>query len=155
VAKVGDDGLRILLVEDNPDHTELIRRALAEHSSRLRLTAVRDGEAALDYLLRRGAFADEQASPRPHLILLDLRLPKLDGFHVIREVKSAPELRRIPLVVLTTSAADGDMRRAYAEHANSYLVKPVDFQKFVELMGWVEKYWLEQNHQPGLRPESK
>ena len=151
---MGDDGLRILLVEDNPDHTELIRRALAEHSSRLHLTAVRDGEAALDYLLRRGGFRDEQASPRPHLILLDLRLPKLDGFHVIHEVKSSPELRRIPLVVLTTSAADGDMRRAYAEHANSYLVKPVDFQKFVELMGWVEKYWLEQNHQPGLRSES-
>jgi CheY-like chemotaxis protein len=145
--KAADDGLNILVVEDNPDHTELIRRALAEHSSRLRLATVQDGEAALDYLLRRGVY---RASPRPHLILLDLRLPKVDGFQVIHEVKKSPELRRIPLVVLTTSAAEADMRHAYAEHANSYLVKPVDFQKFVELMGWVEKYWLEQNHQPGL-----
>jgi CheY-like chemotaxis protein len=148
------DVLHILVVEDNPDHTELIRRALVEHSPRLRLSAVRDGEAALDYLWRRGAYRDERTSPRPHLILLDLRLPKLDGFQVMHEVKASPDLRRIPLVVLTTSAADGDMRRAYAEHANSYLVKPVDFQKFVELMGWVEKYWLEQNHQPGLPHEA-
>jgi CheY-like chemotaxis protein len=150
VTKLGDDGLYILLVEDNPDHAELIRRALAEQSSRLRLSAVRDGEAALDYLLRRGDYRDARTSPRPHLILLDLRLPKVDGFQVMHEVKASPELRRIPLVVLTTSAAEADMRQAYSEHANSYLVKPVDFQQFVELMGWVEKYWLEQNHQPGL-----
>jgi len=150
VTKTADDGLYILVVEDNPDHTELIRRALAEHSSRLHLRTVQDGEAALDYLLRRGRYRDDRTSPRPHLILLDLRLPKVDGFQVIHEVKESKELRRIPLVVLTTSAADADMRHAYAEHANSYLVKPVDFQKFVELMGWVEKYWLEQNHQPGL-----
>jgi CheY-like chemotaxis protein len=153
VVQTGEDTLHILVVEDNPDHTELIRRALAEHSTRLALRAVRDGEAALDYLWRRGAYRDAASSPRPHLILLDLRLPKLDGFQVMHEIKKSGDLRRIPLVVLTTSAADGDMRKAYAEHANSYLVKPVDFQKFVELMGWVEKYWLEQNHQPGLRPE--
>ena len=150
MTKVADDRLYILVVEDNPDHTELIRRALAEQSSRLHLSTVQDGEAALDYLLRRGAYHREETSPRPHLILLDLRLPKVDGFQVIREVKESPDLRRIPVVVLTTSAAEADMRHAYAEHANSYLVKPVDFQKFVELVGWVEKYWLEENHQPGL-----
>jgi CheY-like chemotaxis protein len=150
VTKVGEDGLYILVVEDNPDHTELIRRALAEHSGRLRLATVKDGEAALDYLLRRGVYRDPETSPTPHLILLDLRLPKVDGFEVIHEVKQSPDLQRIPLVVLTTSAAEPDMKHAYAEHANSYLVKPVDFRKFAELVAWVEKYWLEQNQQPGL-----
>lgn len=149
MTKAEGDVLYILVVEDNPDHTELVRRALAERSSRLRMTTVRDGEAALDYLLRRGDFEDVQKSPRPHLILLDLRLPKVDGFEVMREVKRSPELRHIPLVVLTTSAAEADMRQAHAEHANRYLVKPVDLEKLEELMGSVEKYWREQNQSSG------
>ena len=140
--------LRILLVEDNPDHAELIRRGFAENSDRVQLTVMPDGEAAVGYLFRRGPWAEPDASPRPQLILLDLRLPKLDGFQVLQEVKDSPELCQIPTVILTTSEAEGDMARAYAKHANSYLVKPVDFERFVSLVGDIEGYWLEWNRQP-------
>jgi CheY-like chemotaxis protein len=140
--------LRILLVEDNPDHAELIRRGFAENSDRVELTVMPDGEAAVGYLFRRGSWAPPHSSPRPHLILLDLRLPKLDGFQVLQEVKDSPELCQIPTVILTTSEAEGDMARAYAQHANSYLVKPVDFERFVSLVADIEGYWLEWNRQP-------
>jgi CheY-like chemotaxis protein len=140
--------LRILLVEDNPDHAELVRRGFEEHSQRVLLTLVPDGEAALDYLFRRGDWSDPARSPRPNLILLDLRLPKLDGFQVLQAVKAESELCNIPTVVLTTSEAEGDMARAYARHANSYLVKPVDFDRFVDLVAEIEGYWLDWNRQP-------
>ncbi len=140
--------LRILLVEDNPDHAELIRRGFAENSDRVQLTVMPDGEAAVGYLFRRGPWAEPGSSPRPHLILLDLRLPKLDGFQVLQEVKDSPELCQIPTVILTTSEAETDMAKAYARHANSYLVKPVDFERFVSLVGDIEGYWLEWNRQP-------
>jgi len=137
------DGLRVLLVEDDPDHVELVRRGLEEFGSRLELTHVGDGEAALDYLRRR---APRDAAGRPHLVLLDLRI---DGLEVLREIKTSPDLSDIPCVVLTTSQAEGDMVQAYRLHANSYLVKPGDYQRFVELIAGVERYWLEQNRQPG------
>ncbi len=140
------NGLRVLLVEDDPDHAELVRRGLEECGSRLQLTHVGDGEAALDYLRRR---APRDAAGRPHLVLLDLRLPRIDGLEVLREIKTSPELCDIPCVVLTTSQAEGDMVQAYRLHANSYLVKPGDYQRFVELIAGVERYWLEQNRQPG------
>jgi len=140
------DGLRVLLVEDDPDHAELVRRGLEEFGSRLELTHVGDGEAALDYLRSR---APRDAAGRPHLVLLDLRLPRIDGLEVLREIKTSPELCDIPCVVLTTSKAEGDMVQAYRLHANSYLVKPGDYQRFVELIAGVEHYWLEQNRHPG------
>ena len=140
--------LRILLVEDNPDHAELVRRGFEEHSRRVLLTLVPDGEAALDYLFRRGDWSDPAQSPRPNLILLDLRLPKLDGFQVLQAVKAESELCNIPTVVLTTSEAESDMARAYSRHANSYLVKPVDFDRFVDLVAEIEGYWLDWNRQP-------
>jgi CheY-like chemotaxis protein len=140
--------LRILLVEDNPDHVELIQRSLVEIKDAVELAVARDGEEAVSYLRHTGPFADPEKSPRPHLVLLDLRLPKLDGFHVLREMKESEELRAIPAVVLTTSEADPDIARAYSLHANSYLVKPVDFERFVKLMGDVEGYWLECNRRP-------
>jgi CheY-like chemotaxis protein len=125
-----------------------VRRSFAEHSDRVTLRVVPDGEAAVSYLFRRGDWSDPQSSPRPHLILLDLRLPKLDGFHVLREIKESSELSDIPAVILTTSEAESDMLRAYSSHANSYLVKPVDFDRFVDLVGEIERYWLEWNRQP-------
>jgi CheY-like chemotaxis protein len=137
--------LRVLLVEDDPDHAELVRRGLEQVGSRIDLVHVGDGEQALEYLTSR---ASRGAPGRPHLVLLDLRLPKVDGLEVLREMKNAPELADIPCVVLTTSRAEGDMVNAYRLHANSYLVKPGDFARFVELIAGVERYWLEQNAQP-------
>jgi len=140
--------LRILLVEDNADHAELVRRGLASHRDRIALTTLPDGEAAESYLFRRGEWSDPATSPRPDLILLDLRLPKLDGFELLREIKGSAALSGIPAVVLTTSGAEGDIARAYAHHANSYLVKPADYQRFVALVQGIENYWLEWNRQP-------
>jgi CheY-like chemotaxis protein len=137
--------LRVLLVEDDPDHAELVRRGLEDYGSRIAITRVEDGEAALDYLRQR---APRNTPGRPHLILLDLRLPKIDGLEVLREIKGGPDLSDIPCVVLTTSQAEGDMVKAYQLHANSYLVKPGDYNRFVELIAGVERYWLEQNTQP-------
>jgi CheY-like chemotaxis protein len=139
------EGLRVLLVEDDPDHAELVRRGLEEYGSRLELTHVADGESALAYLKER---APRRTPGRPHLILLDLRLPRMDGLEVLREIKAAPDLSDIPCVVLTTSRAEGDMLKAYRLHANSYLVKPGDYDRFVELIAGVERYWLQENAQP-------
>jgi len=147
VAERGD--LQVLVVEDNPDHQELIRRAFAEIGSRIALRVARHGEEALDYLFRRGEYEDPGSSPRPCLILLDLRLPRKDGLEVLAEIKSSPELRCIPTVVLTTSESEDDVARACAQQANSYLVKPVDFASFEELIREVEAYWLALNRQPG------
>lgn len=132
-------------MEDDPDHAELVRRGLEQVGSRIDLVHVGDGEQALEYL---GSRASRGAPGRPHLVLLDLRLPKVDGLEVLREMKNAPELADIPCVVLTTSRAEADMVNAYRLHANSYLVKPGDFGRFVELIAGVERYWLEQNAQP-------
>ena len=142
-------GLRVLLVEDDPDHAELVRRGLEDCGSHLQLTHVADGESALDYLRER---APRNAAGRPHLILLDLRLPRMDGLELLREIKATPDLLDIPCVVLTTSRAEGDMVKAYRLHANSYLVKPTDYGRFVELIAGVERYWLEDNAQPESRP---
>ena len=140
--------LTILLIEDNPDHTQLILRSFQDHRVANQVRCVSDGRAALDYLFRRGDYADPEKSPRPHLILLDLRLPRVDGLQVLREIKINDKLRRIPVVVLTTSEAESDVARAYEFHANSYLVKPMDFEKFTQLMDELGFYWLGWNHQP-------
>jgi len=137
--------LRVLLIEDDPDHAELVRRGLEECRSRVELVHLEDGEAALAYLQRRDATGSPE---RPHLILLDLRLPRIDGLEVLREIKSSPDLCDIPCVVLTTSRAEGDMVKAYRLHANSYLVKPGNYEHFAELMVEVERYWLQQNSRP-------
>jgi CheY-like chemotaxis protein len=139
----------VLLVEDNPDHEELIRRAFADRGAPVALNVARHGEEALDYLFRRGEYQDAERSPRPRLILLDLRLPRVDGLEVLAEVKSSPDLRAIPTVVLTTSESEDDLARACAQHANSYLVKPVEFERFEALMVSLESYWLTLNRQPG------
>jgi CheY-like chemotaxis protein len=109
------------------------------------LVHLEDGEAALRYL---GGRDSPDAPDRPHLILLDLRLPRIDGLEVLREIKASPDLSDIPCVVLTTSRAEGDMVKAYRLHANSYLVKPGSYESFAELMAEIERYWLRQNSRP-------
>jgi len=138
----------ILLVEDDPAHAEIVRRNFREFRMANRLEHVEDGQEALDYLHRQGRYTDPETAPRPGLILLDLRLPRVDGLEVLQSIKEDPDLQSIPVVVLTTSAAESDMVRAYANHANSYLVKPVDFSQFLELMKVLGYYWLVWNANP-------
>ena len=143
------EGIHVLLVEDDPDHEELVRRAFLDGGARVTLEVARHGEEAFDYLFWRGPYRDLARSPRPRLVLLDLRLPRRDGLEVLAEIKSSPDLRAIPAVVLTTSESDHDVARAFAQHANSYLVKPVEFAQFEKLIADVESYWLGLNRQPG------
>ena len=145
---IDGEPILILLVEDDPAHAEIVRRNLEEFRVANRMVHVEDGQAALDYLLRQAAFADPQSSPRPSLILLDLRLPKVDGLEVLRRIKEDDQLKRIPTVVLTTSAVESDIVNAYTHGAGSYLVKPVDFEKFTTLMEAFGFYWLAWNRFP-------
>ena len=140
--------LTILLVEDNRAHAELVKRSLEDHPVANRIMHVSDGEAALDYLFRRGEYSDPEKSPRPHVVFLDLRLPKLDGLEVLGRIRKDPELARLPVVILTTSNADDDVRGAYDEHANSYVVKPLDFGTFSQMLTELGFYWLERNRSP-------
>lgn len=138
--------LRILLVEDNPAHAELIIRSLEEHQMPSDIYHVSDGELALDYLFQRGQFVDSVEWPLPHVILLDIRMPKVSGLDVLKEIKSTESLKHIPVIILTTSDAKQDVTKAYQNYVNSYLVKPVDFQEFMNLMEEVGFYWLNWNH---------
>jgi CheY-like chemotaxis protein len=140
--------LDILLVEDNPDHADLVLRNLEEQRVANRLFHVIDGESALDYLFQRGKYKDPKNNPLPHVVLLDLRLPKIDGLEVLKVIKTTPELSNIPVVILTTSDAEKDVAKAYEYHANSYLVKPVDFEKFTQMMKHLGFYWLAWNRLP-------
>jgi CheY-like chemotaxis protein len=140
----------IMLVEDNIDHAELVIRTMEEHRIANRVRHFLDGQSALDYLLRRGDFANPATSPRPHLILLDLRLPRVDGIDVLKTIKESDELKSIPVVVLTTSEAEKDVARAYYNHANSYLVKPVGFEEFKKMMDDLGFYWLGWNTNPHI-----
>ena len=142
--------IEVLLVEDDEDHAELVRRNLMSQTVRCRITHVNNGESALDYLHRRGDYAEAERSPRPDLILLDLRLPRVDGMTVLADIKSAPELQTIPVVVLTSSAAHPDVSQAYLRHANSYLVKPLDLVSFEGLMKELGLYWFTWNQSPPL-----
>lgn len=138
----------ILHVEDEPAHAEIMRLALEESAFHQLLIHVADGQAALDYLYRRADYADSAISPRPDLILLDLRMPKVDGLEVLKILKEDQHLACIPIVVLTTSSADNDLKTAYSLHANSYLTKPVDFEKFTAMVAILCDYWLGINCPP-------
>lgn len=139
----------VLLVEDNPDHAELVKRAMDDHSPIIELCHVTDGALALDYLRGRGRFTDNARFPFPRLTLLDLRLPKVDGIEVLQSVKSDPLIQHIPVVMLTTSTSDSDMMRAYHNHVNSYLKKPSDFVEFHHMMESFLHYWFSWNRSPG------
>lgn len=140
--------LSILLVEDNPDHAELAIRNLDDAKIVNKVHHVQDGEEALDFLFNRGQYSNAVAYPRPHLVLLDLRLPKVDGLEVLKEVKSSDLLKTIPVVILTTSSAERDLAMAYEHHANSYVTKPVDFETFSSLLQDLGYYWLAWNKRP-------
>jgi CheY-like chemotaxis protein len=146
--KTSEEPFVILLVEDNPAHAEMVKRALEGHPVANRIIHITDGEAALDFLFRRGVFADPEKSPRPHVVLLDLRLPRIDGLEVLREIRTSAGLEKLPVVILTTSEAEIDAARAYEYHANSFLVKPLEFDKFVRLMEDLGFYWLKWNYYP-------
>jgi CheY-like chemotaxis protein len=135
----------ILLVEDEPAHAEIVQRTMLDTSISNRLIHVTDGQAALDYLYRRGDYASPCLSPRPGLVLLDLRLPKIDGLKVLKTVKSDADLTNIPVVVLTTSGTNDDKELAYTNHANGYLIKPLDVIRFVNLLEIHGDYWLSWN----------
>lgn len=130
--------IEILLVEDNPADVRLTQEALRESKISNRLHAVGDGEQALRFLRREGEHAE---SPRPDLVLLDLNLPRLSGREVLAQVKADPALRRIPVVVLTTSEAEEDIVRSYDLHANAYVRKPVDFHQFTDVVRLIEDFW--------------
>jgi CheY-like chemotaxis protein len=138
----------ILLVEDDLAHIEIIKRNFEASRLANRLISVEDGQEALDYLYRKGKYKDTDQSPLPNLILLDLRLPKVDGLEVLKTIKADPALSSIPVVILTTSPAESDMVKAYKYNANSYLVKPVDFSKFNQLMNTFGYYWIVWNQYP-------
>ena len=135
----------VMLIEDNADHAELVIRTLEEHRIPNRVLHFLDGQSALDYLFQRGDYSDPASVERPHVILLDLRLPGVDGIDVLRTIKEDNKLRTIPVVVLTTSEAERDVVKAYSNHANSYLVKPVGFEEFKQLMDDLGSYWLSGN----------
>ncbi len=135
----------ILLVEDNDDDVELTRRAFARGNLAGRLVVVRDGQQALDYLSAAGAQAGRDPAALPHVVLLDLNLPRLDGLEVLRRIRAAAATRHLPVVVLTTSLEQRDVVASYALGANSYVRKPVDFARFVEVARQLGMYWLDLN----------
>lgn len=143
--------ITILLADDDADDRMMAREAMEESRLANDLRCVEDGEELLDYLARRGNYADPASSPTPGLILLDLNMPKKDGREALQEIKADPELRRIPVVVLTTSQAEEDIYRTYDLGVNSFITKPVVFESLVELMRTLGKYWFEIVELPAER----
>lgn len=141
--KAQPSNVRFLLVEDDDDHAELVLRAMRSQRIVNDVARVADGRSAVDYLRRAPPF---ESAPRPDIILLDLKLPVLDGHEVLERIKSDPELRLIPVVVLTTSIAEADRARAYGLNANSYIVKPVAFEQFHQMVIDLGLYWSVWNH---------
>lgn len=135
----------ILLVEDNPDDVLLTRRAIRKAEMQVSLAVVNDGDAAVAYLQGNGAYADRRAFPLPTLILLDLKLPRRSGLEVLQWMRDCPALAMVPVVVLTSSAVEADIRQAYECGANSYLQKPVAFNELVRMLGVLNLYWFDIN----------
>jgi CheY-like chemotaxis protein len=135
----------VLLAEDDDNDVLLMKRAFAKATAAEHLRVVRDGQEVIDYLLGVGHFSDRATHPLPHLIILDLKMPRKNGFEVLEWVKTEPRFKRIPVVVLTSSSQPRDITRAYDLHANSYLVKPNAFEQLVALIASTEAYWLQLN----------
>lgn len=147
----GGDTKAILLVEDNPDDRELTRRALESHGIANEIVMARDGVEALDYLFCRGAWADRDPSDQPQVVLLDLKLPKVDGIEVLKALRADPRTALLPVIVLTSSREEQDLLESYGSGANSYVRKPVDFEQFSEAVRQLGLYWLVLNESPPLR----
>jgi len=139
------DNIEILLVEDNPRDVEMTLRALKKKNLANTVHVAKDGAEALDFIFARGAYADRDPNHAPKVVLLDLKLPKVSGLEVLRAIKGDEHTRTIPVVVLTSSQEEKDMVESYRLGANSYIVKPVDFDKFVTAIGEVGLYWLLSN----------
>lgn len=142
------NAIEILLVEDNPRDAELTIRALKKKHLANKLFHVEDGVDALDFLFARGKFADRNMEEAPKVILLDLKLPRINGLEVLRAIKADDRTRSIPVVIVTSSAEDPDINTAYRLGANSYVIKPVQFETFIEAMSKLGIYWLMVNHPP-------
>ena len=138
----------ILLVEDNPDDVELTLRALKQYNVRNEIVVVRDGAEALDYLFASGTYADRDASAMPTVVILDLKLPKVDGLEVLQRIRADERTELIPVVILTSSKEERDMVNGYKLGANSYVQKPVDFTQFLETARQLGLYWLVINEPP-------
>lgn len=138
---------RILLAEDSPNDVELTLAALRQHNIANSIDIARDGAEALDYLYRRGDFAGRQSSD-PVLVLLDLKMPKVDGLEVLRQIKADPQLRVIPVVMLTSSREEQDIVRSHELGVNAYVVKPVEFEKFIEAVKELGLFWVLLNEVP-------
>jgi len=146
-----DDSKVILLVEDNPDDEALTLRAFAKNNIGNRIVVVRDGAEALDWLFKRGPHQG-RSDPDPQVILLDLKLPKVDGLEVLRQIREDPRTKLLPVVILTSSKEESDLLRGYELRANSYIRKPVDFARFVESVRELGMYWLVLNEPPPAPP---
>jgi CheY-like chemotaxis protein len=149
--KMIGEPLLVMLIEDNIDHAELVVRTLENHLIPNKVRHFLDGQSALDYLFRQGEFFGSPEAQRPHIILLDLRLPRVEGIDVLKTIKEDPNLKSIPVVILTTSETEKDVAKAYHNHANSYLVKPVGFDDFKKLLDDLGFYWLGWNVNPDMR----
>lgn len=142
--------VEILLIEDNPNDVALALRAFRKHNFTQHIHVIRDGAEALEYILCTGAYAERDIMRAPKVILLDLKLPLVDGIEVLRHIKTNPNTRHYPVVVLTSSREDRDMMESYKLGANSYTVKPVNFEQFTEFIGTLGTYWLMLNQQLGM-----
>jgi CheY-like chemotaxis protein len=140
--------IEILLVEDNPNDLELTLHALAKYNLANQIHIVRDGEEAMDFLFCRGKFADRSFNHAPKMVLLDLKLPKVDGLEILRAVKSDPRTKAIPVVVMTSSKQQRDLVESYQLGANSYIQKPINFGEFQEVIRQLGYYWLAINQLP-------
>jgi two-component system response regulator len=138
----------ILLVEDNPDDEALTLRAFRKNNIRNEIVVAHDGEEALDFLFRTGVYAERDPQDFPEMVLLDLKLPKVDGLEVLRQIRADPRTRLLPVVILTSSKEEQDMIEGYSRGANSYVRKPVDFNQFLEAVRQLGLYWLVLNEPP-------
>ena len=147
--------VEILLVEDDPRDVQLTLHAFREHHLANEMRVVRDGEEALEFIFRTGQYANRSPADQPKVILLDLKLPKVDGLEVLREIRADAALRSVPVVILTSSREERDIVQGYDLGVNSYIVKPVEFDKFIETVQTLGFYWLLLNEPPVAAPESE
>jgi len=140
----------ILLVEDEEAHAELTKRAIRKAGNSNRIDILTTGEEALDYVFNLGKYADKTKYPLPGLILLDIKLPGIDGIEVLKQIKEHPVLKKIPVIMLTTSDREEDICQSYSHYANSYLTKPVGFKEFEERIMQIDFYWMLLNEPPAL-----